>query len=471
MARTLYTQRQAGDIAPPGTETLTPTHTTMLSRCRKIWRSPATLPVLRIVCLLIFHQFNYSLLVLPRVQLLETSICRVHYQLTATPTEMTKDEEHSTRCKTPGVQHELSAVLSFLTAFDAIPGIIVSGYLGKLADTKGRSLVAFLSLLGETLAVLWIMAVCESVKHLVSVHTHAHRSPGVARQISLVIISIPVRWWRSSDSSCDGFQCYLGHGASTHPVSSLPCAQAELIQHRSRFMYLSPAIAALSSMTAPLIARQLLQRSIWLAFFATFVLDGLSVPLILALPSGQAVVFAKSIQSSRATSPDSAPAQLNDGASLPHPETLGSSSSPSLRQRAPSPACPHKTPIQSRGPNIRTGTSHYSRPLLIGYAVVFFKRAAFMSQDFVYQYVSRVFSWPLAETAKLQSVKAVGAGVVLVALPALSTYAINRSNAKHELTDLAALRTSAIVATIGPALLWASFTDWGLYACKSNPSA
>ena len=48
-----------------------------------------------------------------------------------------------------------------------LEGILTSGYFGTLADLRGRKPIAILSYLGEMLALLWILGVCEcSTSHL-----------------------------------------------------------------------------------------------------------------------------------------------------------------------------------------------------------------------------------------------------------------------------------------------------------------
>ena len=134
-----------------------------------------------------------------------------------------------------------------------------------------------------------------------------------------------------------------------------------------------------------------------------------------------------------------------------------------VRQRTPSPSRsfvghPVHEPSSNSNPI-------YIRALIIGYAIFFLKRIGFGSQDFVFQYISRVFQWDKPDTATLQLANALGATAILVTLPLLTTHVIKRRLADYERVDLILLRISALVATAGPIMLWSSKESWTIHCC------
>lgn len=132
------------------------------------------LSILSISILLVISQFNASLLVLPKFAMFETLICRAYYrnvapQVAGLQDSMVFDESS---CKLPTIQQELSTILGVMVAFDSIPGrlflgrsrasvtandegILMGTYFQGLAYKHGRKPILILSLLGETIALMW----------------------------------------------------------------------------------------------------------------------------------------------------------------------------------------------------------------------------------------------------------------------------------------------------------------------------
>lgn len=367
------------------------------------------------ILLLVLHQSAFSLLILPRVQLLEHTICHQHYHRNSF--SQTLSPSSTLECKTSEIQRELSIVLGLQVALEAVPGIITSGYYGKLADMRGKKRVALMAIVGEIVALGWIMGVCYA--------------------------NFPVKLvWLSS------LFLLIGGGHRIFLAMMFSVISSTVREDlRTRFMYVNPGIAAVSSIVAPLVAQRLLLRSVWVPFVVAIILSCICIPVIFALPSspGQDHIT----DGDRYIAGSGSPTPEHHYALLRH-----ESSSPSMVS----------SPISSpdSGKLSRTDFLH-TRPLVISYIIFVVKRFAFGSQDFVYQYVSRSFSWPLSRTATLQLAKALGASTILVALPAVSAYALRKKPGTQGHIDLVVLKGVAIVATIGPAMLWFSMAEWELY--------
>ena len=123
----------------------------------------------------IFHTFFFFLFELPLVRLVERAVCQEHYKgLPSGPDWRHLDED---LCKTSGIQSKVAYVIGFRQSFKAIPGSFhsmvinscshdTSGLLtaisyGALADAWGRRPVLSLACTGETLALSWLLLVCE----------------------------------------------------------------------------------------------------------------------------------------------------------------------------------------------------------------------------------------------------------------------------------------------------------------------
>lgn len=108
----------------------------------------------------------------------------------------------------------------------------------------------------------------------------------------------------------------------------------------------------------------------------------------------------------------------------------------------------------------------FSLPLIYCYAMFFVKRLAFASMNFVYQYVSRKFQWPLRRTAKLPAFRAFGALVATCSLPVLSTYLLQRDITTPPPLDVNISIFSSILLGLGPLCFWLSSTDLSLTSCE-----
>ncbi|KAI5806184.1 major facilitator superfamily domain-containing protein [Geopyxis carbonaria] len=103
--------------------------------------------------LLFLCELSELLLVAPRIQLLETALCRRAYptEPLPLPTEL---------CKSAPVQSSLAHLRAWQVTFDALPVLALAVPWGTLADRVGRKKVLAINLFGCALHILWFMVVC-----------------------------------------------------------------------------------------------------------------------------------------------------------------------------------------------------------------------------------------------------------------------------------------------------------------------
>lgn len=100
--------------------------------------------VLLIGCLiLVLAELGGSMFIAPFMQLLEEAICRKYYSNVVFGIDK--------RCKGDEVQKELVTLHSWSSTFMLIPGLVFAIPYGLIADSMGRRISLFLSLLGVLL--------------------------------------------------------------------------------------------------------------------------------------------------------------------------------------------------------------------------------------------------------------------------------------------------------------------------------
>ncbi|KAE8380390.1 major facilitator superfamily domain-containing protein [Aspergillus bertholletiae] len=96
---------------------------------------------------------------MPRTTLFESIICQNYYASTNTlGATLSKIPEHM--CKANPIQAELVTTQTWLKVGESICALLVALPFGNIANTKGRSFVLTLAILGQILADAWIVAVC-----------------------------------------------------------------------------------------------------------------------------------------------------------------------------------------------------------------------------------------------------------------------------------------------------------------------
>lgn len=121
-------------------------------------------------------QFNTALLELPLLHLFEQTICQAE-------SVVPKSDISESLCKGHVVQDRLARLTGFKVAFDALPcmlpprllpisliepsltvclGLLTALFYGHVANVYGRRPVMMISIVGQMLALLWIMMVCKN---------------------------------------------------------------------------------------------------------------------------------------------------------------------------------------------------------------------------------------------------------------------------------------------------------------------
>jgi hypothetical protein len=96
-----------------------------------------------------------------------------------------------------------------------------------------------------------------------------------------------------------------------------------------------------------------------------------------------------------------------------------------------------------------------SQSLIVCFAIFFFKRLAFTSETFVFQYASKVLKWKFEKTAWIQFTHSLAAIITTaVLLPVVTAYFQKNRHFRRTTIDVTVARASLLVAIIGCLLLW-----------------
>ncbi|KAF2676239.1 MFS general substrate transporter [Lentithecium fluviatile CBS 122367] len=379
------------------------------------WSSIGSLAT--IISLYIFS--NY-MLVIPTLRLYEDAVCRDFYQ-----------ERHSDideqLCKVPEVQAALATLVGWNLGLHAVPGLLTAVWYGSLADQHGRKPVLLAAMAGEFASWSWILLVCY-------------------RRDMFPIRAI----WASA-----AFQ-FVGGGPRV-TVSLLYASIMDSVPtgRRTQFLYLRAAMSHLASLSAPLLASWLMQRSLPLLFELVFVLWVLTFIAMFLFRETlhtksdfDAVPFAQS-PSTTPTIGQPCLAELNEPANN---RPLPASASHQRQHRAAN----IKSYILKLRKGIKDALSGFvTTNLLVCFSIFFLKRLAFTSENFVFQYASKVLQWKLAKTAWIQSTHSLAAIVTTaLLLPSLNAFLQRRRRTKSFTVDVTVARACLLIAVVGCLWVW-----------------
>lgn len=102
---------------------------------------------------LILYAFADVLKYTATVQLIEVGVCREHYPLQ-------NNDLPADLCKSPPVQQELAHLRGYLSALEAIVGLVLTLPYGLLVGRLGEPLLAGVNVVGYLLSCAWLIAVC-----------------------------------------------------------------------------------------------------------------------------------------------------------------------------------------------------------------------------------------------------------------------------------------------------------------------
>ncbi len=124
-------------------------------------------PIIVILLMLMVDGFGYVMSAAPQTRLIEDIVCRKYYSAEAlSALGLTRPSEGM--CKEPLVQDAVAQLFGWQTFFDGIPGLVLAMYFGVLADKHGRRGVLFLSMLGQTIGLVWVLFICKSPARIFS---------------------------------------------------------------------------------------------------------------------------------------------------------------------------------------------------------------------------------------------------------------------------------------------------------------
>ncbi|TQV97307.1 MFS transporter [Cordyceps javanica] len=125
-------------------------------------------PIIILLLMLMIDGFGYVMSAAPQTRLIEDIVCRKYYSAeTLSTLGLTSPSEDM--CKERPVQDAVAQLFGWQTFFDGIPGLVLAMYFGVLADKHGRRGVLFLSMLGQTIGLMWVLFIfAELIGPLVS---------------------------------------------------------------------------------------------------------------------------------------------------------------------------------------------------------------------------------------------------------------------------------------------------------------
>ncbi|KAI9037665.1 MFS transporter [Aspergillus affinis] len=352
------------------------------------WR----IPILCYVAALLLN-FAETMRATPKTQLYESILCERYYKLKSESPLGPAVEITDRMCKVPEVQEALVSLQAWLKMGENLIALILAIPFGKLSNTKGRTLVLILGILGHTLAEICIVLVC-----------YFHDSV----PLESLFISVALR--------------SLGGGVMV--VSAIVHAiLADVVSEDRRaqaFFYLMSTQLA-SEVVAPLLGSALMKRSVYMPLLLSFPLQILSIAVAWGIPN-----------STRC------PKEGNDGEEDDQAEHGQATQTESLGTRIESLA----RFIKDQMGVILIGVSFLSSML------------AGESLDYLVQYASKKFEWTLAEANYLVSFRAIANLVLfLLILPSITRTLTSRHHFSPKDVDLWTSRVSSIFGVLGAILL------------------
>ncbi|KAF4277199.1 hypothetical protein CNMCM8689_004908 [Aspergillus fumigatus] len=308
--------------------------------------------------------FGSYLAMAPQIQIFEYIICqKLHPEIAL----LTPQEQIDARCKSPDVQGELALVNGWKETLDALPGIFLALPFGLMADQAGRKKVLMLSLIGliieEVVRTAWYSAF------------------------------IPLRtvWFMSLFQLCGG-----GAQIATSMIFTM-ITDVFPVERRANIFFLIYASTQVAEIVASPLSAWLMSRTPWLPYFlgVLFMLCGLcaSITVPETLP-----------KSTKLSEPDTEDDEADDDA----PRTVR------YRLKAVLHHARHQIMHHSRFIFADRNIGCISIALLAA-------NVAIQSLVITLQYVSKRFSWSMAEASFLISLKGItNLSALLLILPAAS---------------------------------------------------
>ena len=117
------------------------------------WSTEAIRTASLAATILILYAFADVLKYTATVQLIEVGVCREHYPDTDT-------SANHELCKSSPVQQKLAHIRGYLSALEAIVGLVLTLPYGLLVGRLGEPLLAGVNVVGYLLSCAWLVVVC-----------------------------------------------------------------------------------------------------------------------------------------------------------------------------------------------------------------------------------------------------------------------------------------------------------------------
>ncbi|GIC85845.1 uncharacterized protein Aud_001685 [Aspergillus udagawae] len=339
-----------------------------------------------------------SILNVPLTQLIEENICSRYVQQGA------PIERH---CKTDEIQSRLAYLNGNLSLVEAVVGLFVAFPFGVLADRVGRKPVIFLSVIGTSLALAWELVVIAFPKIV---------------QVQAILA---------------GPLFTVVGGGNTVLLANLYSIASDLVAQsdRASAFFLMAFSSLVGACLGPALSSELIETfSPWIAALASFFVNLISLIPLFFVPETLSISI-----------PDSNTPDDNFDPEESQPDTLKFHLSQSLQLLIAS--------LES--------LKSYSMALVLSTFLTIVPGILGTSQ-FMAQYISKRFDWPLAETGYLLTLRGViHMAVLLFILPLLSKLLLRYRN--PAVKDLILARASVVFAAVG-ALCMAAPQIWVVMA-------
>ncbi|RMZ90263.1 hypothetical protein DV736_g2530, partial [Chaetothyriales sp. CBS 134916] len=319
--------------------------------------------------------FATLLLEIPLVRLFERSICTRYYHASVHESTLGNGVDESL-CKVAAIQDELSMVVGWQMSFNALAGLLTAIYYGRLAERKGRKHVLLLSSSGMILMFVWVVVVCQT-----------------GAKVELV--------WLSSIFLLLGGGLRVFNGMCVAAVSD-----AVADEERARYLYLLHAGPHANKVLAPRVAAALMAVDLLWPFFCSFVVFGAVLLIISLFYSDIATEGISKTKHDYSAIPQNSPGDQHERLLAPPNVHDASHANSPLDEQPPIPTSDDNTSTQAI-PWYLSVISDLKRlfsPHIAIFCLVafLFKRIAFASESFVFQYMSEQFEWSLRDTTWLR---------------------------------------------------------------------
>ncbi|KAM3470136.1 hypothetical protein MY8738_009862 [Beauveria namnaoensis] len=354
-------------------------------------------PIIVLLLMLLIDGFGYVMSAAPQTRLIEDIVCRKYYSAeTLSTLGLTSPSEHM--CKERPVQDAVAQLFGWQTFFDGIPGLVLAMYFGVLADKHGRRGVLFLSMLGQTIGLTWVLF------------------------ISWTEWPLKLMWL---SSLC----LIIGGGTTvTSAVAMMILTDATSEDKRSQVFFLAQTVLIVAELIGPLISSKLMEINLWIP-----ILLGLGCTVVTMLLAG------------------SVPETLEPKARAK--DENGSEDEPEGFQNRLRATWKHISTT------IRYIASNMNLVLLVAtFLVMDYSR---QSLSVLLQFTSTRYSLTIAKANYLLSFRAFAQLITFaLILPALDTYMVKKLGVSPRLKDLKLCRTSIVLFMVGFGLLVVAPQVW-----------